>query len=464
MSRKTALRNLHQVFVIVLSSYVLFACTLSNKEIETQTSQQTQPASSTDQQQPILDNEAIGKETDEERFYMQMQQVPFLPGDTSHRHIACEMQMQSSDLHKTSDDIDYSNEGWEKRIPMDVALLKKTASMGRVLLIDTIYTDAGPAYRYFSNDTHDELYEPWSSSKIFAYSGALAQMRKKGVGAPGMIGESNVSDMITTIHSYAPFGTSNSSSNDLATYFANVAGRDYLTSLFFDAWLGLSNTDVFFRGAYGPSTFVPESDVWIDERTGKTASINAYQTAQDDPGYLAYRCDKCSLTGNKPMTTLAQAEWLKRLAMHETSPQTAHPFLTIEDVRSLFYGIGNSVGQDNMAGMTQGISNMLHRALANQIDNRTSTSNVLDDNSDGKWRIFQKIGWGPSETRGTTENVMLAHVCLPNTDNPERSLQFTIAAQVAVDQSAEANIPIAGLKMQALLDAVMALYFNEKAN
>ncbi len=409
----------------------------------------------------IADAASIPNEA-KEKFFMEMLSVPFLPADNSHKNIACEMPIVQSEEYLTNNQIAYDVMGWEQRLPLDLELLLQTSELGRIMLIDTVYTDKGPAYRYFSNGTHNEVYEPWSSSKIFAYTGALAKMREQGVGAPGLIGEINVSDMITTIHSYKEFGTSESSSNEIATYFANIAGREYLTSLFFDKWLKLTNQNVFFRGAYGPTPFDPNSDVWIEQSTEKTGSINAFKNATDDPGYLPYRCESCGITGNKPMTTLSQAEWLKRLALHSVSSETSHPNINLKDVESLFYGVGNSLGSDVMGGMMQGISNMLHTAISKQLDNKKSASNALDDVSDGKWRIFQKIGWGPSETRGTTEIVLLAHVCLPYATVPSHSKQFTIAAQVSVNENAEENLPIAGIKMLDLLQSSLLRYFDYK--
>lgn len=451
-AEKYVIKTVKRAFIIVTFNVLLLGCTAIEKNAQ----QRTGPIPSPTVASSVNDDQV------KESFYMEMMNIPFYPANTTHRNIACDMPVVQSEWHKTSDEIVYSLKEWEQRIPLDTETFKGTEELGRILLIDTVYTEAGPAYRYFSNDTHNQVYEPWSSSKVFAYTGALAKMREKGVGAPAVIGESNVSDMITTIHSYEAFGTSESSSNEVATYFANIAGRQYLTSLFFDEWLKLSNNDIFFRGAYGPSPFNPNSDIWIDEVTGTSVSINAYQAAQDDPAYLPYRCDTCGLTGNKAMTTLAQAEWLKRLAMHERSPQTAHPNLTSDDIQSLFYGMGNSLGNDTMAGMTQGISNMLHRAIANQIDTTKSPSNALDDYSNGAWRIFQKIGWGPSETRGTTEGVVLAHVCLPNAEIPSQSMQFTVAAQVSVDHNAEANLPLAGKKILKLLNTSIKQYVGFK--
>ena len=66
--------------------------------------------------------------------------------------------------------------------------------------------------------------------------------------------------------------------------------------------------------------------------------------------------------------------------------------------------------------MMVGISHIVTNALAKVIapNDSRSAKEVLDTATNGQWRVWQKIGWGPSETRSTTETVMLAHVCLGN--------------------------------------------------
>lgn len=372
----------------------------------------------------------------------------------------------------SSAQIDYSKQGWEQRIAHDWAFFDMPAQEGRLLIIDINQNAANelPAYRYLANDnTQNELYEPWSSSKIFAYTGAMAQLRKLGLSSNGSIGEHNIADMITSINSYESFGKADGNSNALATFFANLATRDYLTSLFYDNWLNLSTPNISFRGAYGPSAFEPLAYTYNSAMNAVTSSqssleLNMNNIATDDPGYLPYRCEKCGLTGNKPMTTLAQAEWLKRLAMHQSDPSTAHPELALEDTLNLFYGKNNSQ-QAPLAGMTLGISNMLQMAIASnisdtKINSTTEAKIALDTYYDGKWRVFQKIGWGPSETRSASENVVLAYVSLPHPNDPKQSRSFVVAAQVAVPEASEANVAKAGLKMQALLNRGIAQYMQ----
>jgi hypothetical protein len=393
-----------------------------------------------------------------------MNAPPFMPANTQDKAIGCDTLIAAdpqTNSYKTSLEADYHNYGWEQRIAHQANYFTPSVKDGRVLLIDFARKGDALAYRYLSNDnSHNQIYEPWSSSKIFAFTGAIAMLREQGLGAQAKIGDTYVADMITGINSYENFGTASGESNALATFFANVAGRDYLTSLFYDTWLKLSTPDIFFRGAYGPAAFAPSTYQWQMLDTPSSVIITPYLEASSDPGYLPYRCDGCGLTGNKPMTTLAQAEWLKRLALHARDTRTQHPHITQSDVATLFYGSSHSYADDRFAGMTLGISTMLQHAIVNAITgkNISDPKALLDELTNGEWRIFQKIGWGPSETRSTTENVVLAHVCLPHFQGGR---EFTLAAQVAVPEANENKLSLAGKKMQALLQTSLSQYFNE---
>jgi hypothetical protein len=156
---------------------------------------------------------------------------------------------------------------------------------------------------------------------------------------------------------------------------------------------------------------------------------------------------------------LAQAEWLKRLGVHERDPLSRHPYLQTEDIDVLFFGSGHSDKQHQVGGMLQGISLMLHNAVATAIAGElpADPKKVLDKATKGQWRIWQKIGWGPSETRGTGETVVLAHVSLPHYQGGK---EFTIAAQTAATGDGEIYVNYAGIKMQSLLTQSLVELFN----
>lgn len=408
----------------------------------------------------------------EQFFELSMNAAPFLPLDQFTKNIACSVPEHNGSTHTTSKQANYKDYAWESRVARDWSFFDASEQQGRVLLIDIKQLKGQPAYRYLANDaTQNQIYEPWSSSKIFAFTGAIAQLRMRDgetIGsrrsyAQGLIGEHHIADMITSINSYEAFSKADGNSNALATFFANLATRDYLTSLFYDEWLKLSTPNIYFRGAYGPIAFAPNEFVWKSASLTEKLPIVMNNVATDDLGYLPYRCESCGLTGNKPMTTLAQAEWLKRLAMHNQDPTTAHPYIKSSDIDTLFYGIGHSQQPDKFAGMTLGISTMLQQAIAKYLSRSDAiitpaiAKNTLDKATKGQWRVFQKIGWGPSETRSTSENVVLAYVCLPHYQGGKA---FVVAAQTEVQGAKDENVGLAGLKMQALLDSAISQYLS----
>lgn len=415
----------------------------------------------------------ISAPIDHAQFFQQSMDIaPFLPLNQSIKKISCSVSEDSNNSHITSKQANYDEYDWENRVAHDWSFFNTSKQQGRILLIDIKQQSGQPSYRYLANnDTQNEIYEPWSSSKIFAFTGAIAQLRKhhgqaigKGLSyAQGLIGDYNIADMITSINSYETFSKADGNSNALATFFANLATRDYLSRLFYDEWLKLSTPNIYFRGAYGPTAFVPNKYEWNSPWLNETLPIDMNNVSKDDLGYLPYRCQHCGLTGNKPMTTLSQAEWLKRLAMHKQDPSTAHPYLTMGDIETLFYGVGHSQQPDKFAGMTLGISTMLQQAIAKNLHERDVymtpeiAKNILDNATNGQWRVFQKIGWGPSETRSSTENVVLAYVCLPHYQGGKA---FVVAAQTAVPGAKDENVGLAGLKMQALLDSAIAQYLS----
>ncbi|WP_339726188.1 hypothetical protein [uncultured Paraglaciecola sp.] len=386
---------------------------------------------------------------------------PAMPADLTHSYISCPVgENRLKGDYKTAQQVDYHGNHWQRNIASDWHYFTAPKSLGRVLAIDFAKTSTGLGFRYLANQgTYDELYEPWSSSKIQAFSAAVSTMREFGVGANSRAGEVHLADLITSVHSYEPFGKANGDSNAIATYFLNLVGRDNMTALFHDKWLKLNNQSIRFRGAYGAKIYSPSDSIWFDLDSHKKSKAPELTQSSDDPGYQSYRCKDCGLTGNKPMTTLSQAEWLKRLASHERVVQTRMPNLTSKDVEVLFYGTGHSDPRYQVGGMLQGISRMLLDAVAKNItDAPVSNSKIiLDKATKGQWRIWQKIGWGPSETRGTGENVVLAHVCLPEYQGGR---EFTISAQTSYPGNEELSVHYAGLKMQVLLDQAVKQLLN----
>ncbi|MEL6869120.1 MAG: hypothetical protein AAFO81_04905 [Pseudomonadota bacterium] len=393
---------------------------------------------------------------------------PLLPADLGAQSANCAIRSQpASERYKTHSAVKYDQSGWEHRIAADWRYFDAPASEGWLTVIDFRKVGDQLAYRYLANDnSHNSLYEPWSSSKIFAFTAAVATLRQHGIGADASVGGITLRDMATSINSYAKAGNANGNSNAIATYLLNIAGRDFATSLFHDAWLKLGNTQVRFRGAYGPTALDPGTNEFVSRDGDKRYTPPVFVDAGKDPGYLPYRCTQCGTDGNKAMTALAQTEWLKRLASHDREPATRHPQLTRADVETLLYG-GSELPPGSTGGMLTGISVLLPNALAQALQPQTTqaAATTLDGLTHGRWRVYQKVGWGPSETRGTSELVMLAHVCLPNVGGTGR--EFTLLARTSVpgDEIDESGVGRAGLKMRDLLNrSLPALLDNSSAH
>lgn len=387
-----------------------------------------------------------------------MNELPYFPANTEHLWPDCAPQTDSSDYKTIAESGIHS--GWEARVAADWQFFNIEQDLGYITLIDYAIKKDGLAYRYLSNQgSHTKLYEPWSSSKIMAYTGALSKLSMKAVPPETTAGDIRLADLITSIHTYRQSGKANGDSNAISSWLANVATRRWLTGLFHDDWLQMSQTDIRFRGAYGSEVYQPSPNTINNNRLEFPVQLAPHLASVDAPYYQAYRCDSCELNGNKPMTTLAQAEFLKRIVSQKRVTTGAMPHLSNDAVISLLYAPGHDTKNIPMGGMSAGVSRMLHNALASNLGNDTQQSpkQILDKLTDGKWRVFQKIGWGPSETRGQGEVVVLAHVCLPMGAHAK---EFTLAARTRVNQATEQAVDEAAQKMELLLTRAFGQMFS----
>ncbi len=389
-----------------------------------------------------------------EAYYQQiMGAPPLLPANAEARWPACAPAVAADNQQYLTVAETGTSKGWVEHSAHNWDYFAAAASAGKVMVIDYARKGDALAFRYLANEqTHADLYEPWSSSKIMAYSGALSLLSENFAQPDTLVGDLKLADLITSIHSYEVSGEADGNSNAYAYYLANLAGRDYLTALFHEGWMNIGQPQVKFRGAYGPAAYAPVDDFW---RTPSRHVVGQFPARKQDPGSLSYRCEQCGLTGNKPMTTLASAEFLKRLVTHKREPATQLPGLSDDAVMMLLYGPGHSANSANAGGMMAGASLMPHRAVAAALQalqpelEGLSPQQVLDQATNGNWRIFHKLGAGPSETRGTSEVVALAHICLPLADGTR---EFTVAAQASVDGNNYENVGHAGAKLEQLLN------------
>ena len=144
--------------------------------------------------------------------------APLLPGNLDDLGIGCALDSQAADDHyRSAAEVDYSKPGWESRIASDWTFFDTPPGEGWLTVIDFRQQSGELAYRYLANaETHDRLYEPWSSSKIQAFTAAVARLRPHGIGAGASVGGVLLSDLITSINSYAPSGDTDGNSNAIA--------------------------------------------------------------------------------------------------------------------------------------------------------------------------------------------------------------------------------------------------------
>lgn len=95
----------------------------------------------------------------------------------------------------------------------------------RVTLVLVRRVDGVPHYRYLSNGRHDDIVQPWSSTKFMAAANAAARLRVESgyrVGLTGRVDGWPLGDLVTMVHAY---DERHFTSNGLSRYFHDVGGR-----------------------------------------------------------------------------------------------------------------------------------------------------------------------------------------------------------------------------------------------
>lgn len=366
-----------------------------------------------------------------------------IPADLSDRFLTCPVNNKilkrdefngKSYVYKSAAEVDYGQAGWETRVAADWNALKGLVPDNMEIVVIDIRRVLGvPHYLYLSNGRHSELFEPWSSAKFLAASAAMTRARTESsglVGGDGSVDYYNIGDLVTALTTYkakgnAPGGGSSGveGSNGIGNYFFRVAGAEYLTDLLHDRWLKLSDASRF-RSGFGGATFDERSDHWTSRNGGASTLMRRISGGLGD---------------SKVMSALAQAEWLKRLTQYETEPGSRMPgfngTMDAEDVRALFYGNLNRTNEIGgmLAGesvyMIQGLLPGMPVGTAEEFNgqNNALAKGILDKATDGKWRIYHKLGAGYSDSRGVGEVVMAAYACLPQFDGGREFVIVTSA-------------------------------------
>ncbi len=260
----------------------------------------------------------------------------------------------------------------------------------RVALILIRRVDGVPHYRYLSNGSHDEIVQPWSSTKFMAVANAAAALRYYSAGEVGITAEVRdipLGDLVSVIHSY---DQRHFTSNGLARYFHNIGTRFWANQLVHGAWLHRPEAETF-GGDYGD----------LEPDLGYTF----LDTAGYGDATLVMEPELDFSLPNQ-LSPLTMAEFLKRLVMHREDEATRMEDLQWADLRVLFYGAEDSIwySPEQPQGMESDTAIYVQQAL---------DPDALETQSQGQWRIFSKLGYGGSRGGELTHN---AYACLPVLD------------------------------------------------
>ena len=302
-------------------------------------------------------------------------------------------------------------------------------------------TGGAPLVRYLGNGAERVAHQPWSSSKVFAVAAAAARLRalraNLGLDASEETAEQTqaasvgvpstpLADLMTIIASYdVNSSRPGVTSNALGAYFHAIGGHaaanDYLHHVI-GAEAGES-----FGGNYGEPvpasagfTLVPGSP------PRQPVEIPTDPTPQPPI--------------SNHMSCLTMAEWLRRIVcVREEEPRhsgqaaiTLAP-LTWRDSSAILYGAPESSLFPGLqwGGLSMGTDVYVQRGL---------NLSTIDERSDGRWRIFSKLGAGISSTAhpGQFEITLNAYACLPDVKRGE-GLEVVLSAAVAAKTDKEAD-------------------------
>ncbi len=259
-----------------------------------------------------------------------------------------------------------------------------------------------PHYRYLSNGSHADTFQPWSSTKFMAIANAGARLRARSgyqVGLTASVDSIPLGDLATVVHSY---DERRFSSNGLSRYFHNIGGRANAQGLV-TSWLDRPAAETF-GGNYG----VREPALGYTFREPSGASVTIQPDTSTGPA--------------NRLSTLTLAEFLKRLVMHREDASTRLPGLQWADVATLLYGAeGSSTYPSGWGGMSADTSIYTQAALPIA---------TVETRSQGMWRMFGKLGFGDGQF------VHVSYACLPTLDAtgapvPDVGKELIIATRLA---------------------------------
>lgn len=285
----------------------------------------------------------------------------------------------------------------------DLGLTAQLPSGLQVAVIAIRRVGGVPLYRYLSNGTAEQAVQPWSTTKILAAANAAATLRIQSnytVGLTAAVGSVLLGDLVTSLVNYddSPYA-----SNALGAYFHNIGGRAKANALIHADWLQRPASETF-GGNYGAAA--PAALGYLFSESGGVAA----QVTPDQGAGPA---------NNLSMYTLAEA--VKRLVLHREEPTQRLPGIQWKDLRVLLYGAEGSKKYGPWGGMSADTA--IYLQAGHDIA-------YLQARSQGRWRIFSKLGLG---TKG--QFVHVGYACLPVLDPlgkpmPGWGREFVIAAHL----------------------------------
>jgi hypothetical protein len=310
-----------------------------------------------------------------------------------------------------------------RKVDMVVILIRRTA--------DGVY------YKYLSNGRKLVPLETWSSSKVFAVAAAAGVIRRScKVGLEAMVkgprGGIPLGDLVTIIASYDT--SKGYTSNGLAKYFGQIA-TSALKNLVQNKLGKKSET---LGGSYG----VPAPAIGHSYSTSPNRKWCALKS-------------QIGLGGANTISVLTSAELVKRIVMHrEIKPNNRIPGFLWSDAQAILYGAVNSKLFQGLkwGGMSTDISALIQSKL---------DMNSIEKRSKGKWRIFDKVGWGYSSSRrgDVRQN---GYGCFPVVDangaaKPNSGVEFVIATRGSLNGDASTLTKARVLAQEAVGDVVKAI-------
>ena len=380
-----------------------------------------------------------------------MTSPPLLPRQNTATSLHCDsLRRGSTARYSTASSADYTRPYWEDRVSGNAQLFTVPAEQATVMAIDfAALSSQGQAqlgFRYYANGRdYDSPQAPLKIADIFATTGMLSKARMAGASADSLLGNEHVLSLFEQTLTRAKKTTPHGNSHPIIKYFADIAERDYLTSLLKERWLLAKNPQNVLRGFTSITTFTPSNERWLalDTQTLHTVPYRLplpISATKPEPAEQQNR-----------LTPLVMTEWLKRLVTHDRVPQTAFPMLTKNDLQAIFYGrkaLASTTTRQRTGGLQSNPGNIVQAALAEAIQgapvNRPKT--ILDNNTRGAWRIWQTSDWEADMQNLSSRALVLTHVCLPHYQGGR---EFTIFAQAKYQHSDDLyNTTINNIKVQ----------------